>query len=45
VLARQGAGLGLTLARAVVEAHGGRIEVRSEEGNGARVGLRLPVTG
>jgi PAS domain S-box-containing protein len=43
--ATQGAGLGLTLARAVVEAHGGSIEVASVEGEGTRVSLRLPLVG
>ncbi len=37
-----GAGLGLSLARAVVEAHGGTIEVESGLNVGTRVTLRLP---
>ena len=38
----QGTGLGLTLARRVVEQHGGRIEVESELGNGATFRVWLP---
>jgi len=38
----KGAGLGLYLSRAVVEAHGGRIWVETLEGNGARVCFSLP---
>ena len=38
----QGAGLGLYLSRAIVEAHGGRIWVESEEGQGARFMFTLP---
>ncbi|MBN2550001.1 MAG: GAF domain-containing protein [Anaerolineales bacterium] len=39
----KGAGLGLYLARAVVEAHGGRIWVDSNSGSGARVCFSLPL--
>jgi signal transduction histidine kinase len=39
---RQGVGLGLTLARRIVEAHGGRIEVHSARGRGARFTVWLP---
>jgi signal transduction histidine kinase len=38
----KGAGLGLYLARAVVEAHGGRIWVDSKMGEGARICFSLP---
>jgi signal transduction histidine kinase len=37
-----GAGLGLTLARRIVEAMGGRIEARSEPAGGSRFSVRLP---
>jgi signal transduction histidine kinase len=37
-----GAGLGLAIARAVVEAHGGRIWAESEVGGGTRIQFELP---
>ena len=37
-----GAGLGLAIARAVAEAHGGRLGVRSTAGSGATFRLELP---
>ena len=37
-----GAGLGLTIARALVEAHGGRIWAENRPGGGARVSFTLP---
>lgn len=37
-----GAGLGLTLSREIVERHGGRIEVSSQRGQGARFTVSLP---
>lgn len=38
-----GSGLGLTIARSVVEAHGGRISVESASGEGSVFWLELPV--
>ena len=38
-----GAGLGLPLARLIVEAHGGSIQVESEPGSGARFTIALPL--
>jgi len=40
--ARQGAGLGLPIARGIVEAHGGSIRVESEPGSGSLVPIELP---
>jgi signal transduction histidine kinase len=40
---RLGAGLGLPIAKGIVEAHGGRIWVESEEGQGAQFYFTLPV--
>jgi two-component system sensor histidine kinase BaeS len=37
-------GLGLAIARAIIEAHGGTIEVRSTPGSGTCFTLRLPLT-
>ncbi len=37
-----GAGLGLTLSREIVERHGGKIEVASQRGQGARFTVSLP---
>jgi len=37
-----GTGLGLAGARAIVEQHGGRVEIDSEEGAGTTVRIRLP---
>ena len=39
-----GSGLGLTVARQLVEAHGGAIRAESEEGTGSRFGFDLPTT-
>ena len=39
-----GAGLGLTIARQLVEAHGGVIWAESEEGAGSRFGFDLPLS-
>jgi signal transduction histidine kinase len=38
-----GTGLGLTIARAIVEAHGGRMGIESRPGQGSRVWFSLPV--
>jgi len=38
-----GSGLGLTIARRLVEAHGGKIEARSEPAEGTRFSFTIPV--
>jgi signal transduction histidine kinase len=38
-----GAGLGLAIAKGVIEAHGGQIGVESLHGNGTRFTFTLPV--
>jgi signal transduction histidine kinase len=40
---RRGSGLGLSIAKAVVEAHGGTIDVRSEPAQGTVLRITLPV--
>jgi two-component system sensor histidine kinase KdpD len=43
--AERGVGLGLAIARAIVEAHGGRIWVENRNGGGAVFSFRLPLEG
>jgi signal transduction histidine kinase len=40
---RGGMGIGLTLARRLAEAHGGRVSVESQRGRGSRFTLWLPL--
>lgn len=37
-----GAGIGLSITKAIIEVHNGTIEVKSEEGKGSRFEIRLP---
>jgi signal transduction histidine kinase len=41
----EGSGLGLAIVRAIAEAHGGRVEVESRPGQGARFTITVPVEG
>ncbi|HEY9074928.1 MAG TPA: ATP-binding protein [Anaerolineaceae bacterium] len=41
----KGAGLGLFLARSIIEAHGGRIWADNDPGKGARICFLLPISG
>jgi two-component system, cell cycle sensor histidine kinase PleC len=41
----KGSGLGLAIARALVELHGGELDIRSAPGKGAKVRVHLPLRG
>jgi len=40
-----GAGLGLSIARSIVAAHGGTITLETSPGHGSRFTIRLPAIG
>ena len=40
---REGTGLGLPIARALVQLHGGELSIRSEKGKGTAVEVRIPI--
>ena len=39
----EGTGLGMALARSVIQRHGGQLSITSEVGQGTRVIIRLPI--
>ena len=44
MIAKSGTGLGLALVRALVEKHGGKMRIESEEGVGTEVSVDFPLT-
>jgi len=40
---RNGAGLGLAIAQAIAQAHGGNVSAHNLEGGGAEFAVRLPI--
>ena len=40
---RRGSGVGLTLVKHIVDAHGGRVSVQSRPGEGSRFSIHFPV--
>jgi signal transduction histidine kinase len=40
----EGLGMGLAIARSIVEAHAGTVDVENAEGGGARFHFTLPIT-
>lgn len=39
-----GGGLGLSIVRSIVQAHGGKVSVQSQEGNGTRITIEVPLS-
>jgi signal transduction histidine kinase len=37
--------LGMVIAKRIIDGHGGEIEIQSEEGEGTKVLVRLPLAG
>jgi hypothetical protein len=40
---KDGLGMGLAICRSIIEAHGGSIDVRSQQGRGSSIGFTLPL--
>lgn len=43
-LTKSGAGIGLSLVQRIAEAHGGRVDLESEEGQGTTIAIVIPMT-